>query len=111
MTDLASLLEIDGVLGALRFRDDGVLIEAVGELDRIHTDLAAEFCLANNRITQLSSDLLTTISVKPGWAREGWMMIGSSLTICTIANVACFIKNDHTALNKTLNTLSELKSL
>lgn len=111
MTELASLLEIDGVVAALRFQDDGALIEAVGELDQIFADMAAELCFANNRITHLNSDLLTTISGKTGWAPRGWMMMGGSLTICTIANVACFIKNSQTPLNKTINTLFQLKSL
>ncbi len=111
MTELASLLEIDGVVAALRFQDDGALIEAVGELDQLFTDMAAELCFANNRITHLNSDLLTTISGKEGWAPRGWMMFGSGLTICTVANVACFLRDRHTALNKILNRLFELKTL
>lgn len=111
MMDLASLLTVNGVIAALRFQDDGALMEAVGELTQIHSDLAAELCYANGRISHLNSDLLTTISGKPGWAPQGWMMIGSELSICTIANVACFIQNNHTDLNSTLNKLSELSSL
>lgn len=68
MTQLASLLEIDGVVGALRFQDDGALIEAVGEPDQIFTDMAATFCFANNRISYLNSDLLTALSEQTGWA-------------------------------------------
>ncbi|MHB8823273.1 MAG: DUF2173 family protein, partial [Thiobacillus sp.] len=49
MTDLASLLEIKGVVAALRFYDDGTLMEAAGEIDPLHTDLAAELCYANGR--------------------------------------------------------------
>ncbi|HSJ81869.1 MAG TPA: DUF2173 family protein [Thiobacillus sp.] len=109
MTDLAGLLEIKGVVAALRFYDDGTLIEAAGEIDPLHTELAAELCYANGRILHHGSDVLTTISGKAGWPPRGWVMMGDGLSICTIANVVCFVENSEVSFNETLKALSELE--
>lgn len=109
MTDLASLLEIKGVLAALRFLDDGTLLDAVGELDEQHTALAAELCYANGRIMHQGSDVLANISGVPGWPPRGWMMIGNDFSVCTIANVVCFVNNSETSFNEILNLISRLE--
>jgi roadblock/LC7 domain-containing protein len=110
MTDLASLLEIKGVVAALRFLDDGTLSEAVGAIDALHSGLAAELCYANGRIMHQGSDVLTNISGMPGWPPRGWLMIGNGLSVCATANLVCFVNNGETSLNETLNRLSELES-
>ena len=110
MTDLASLLEIEGVRAALRFLDDGTLLEAVGEIDELHAGLAAELCYANGRIMHQGSDVLANISGMPGWPPRGWMMIGDGLSVCTIANVVCFVNNREASFNEALHRISELES-
>lgn len=110
MTDLASLLEIKGVVAALRFYDDGSLMEAAGAIDPLHTDLAAELCYANGRIMHQGSDVLAAISGMAGWPPRGWMMMGDGLSICTIANVVCFVKNSEVSFNETLKALSEIEN-
>ncbi|MHB1216047.1 MAG: DUF2173 family protein [Thiobacillus sp.] len=110
MTDLASLLELKGVVAALRFYDDGSLMDAAGDIDPLHSELAAELCYANGRITHQSSDVLANISGMAGWSPRGWMMMGDGLSICTLANVVCFVRNGEASLNETLSVLSELES-
>lgn len=110
MAELTSLLEVKGVIAALRFYDDGSLVEAVGTLDPQHAGLAAELCYANGRITHQSSDVLATISGMKGWPPRGWMMMGEGLSICTIANVVCFVRNSDISFNEALKLLSELES-
>ena len=110
MTDLASLLEIERVLAALRFLDDGTLLDAVGEIDELHSALAAELCHANGRIMHQGSDILAIISGMPGWPPRGWVMIGDELSVCTIANMVCFVNNRAASFNETLHRLSELES-
>jgi roadblock/LC7 domain-containing protein len=109
MTDLTSLLEIKGVLAALRFLDDGTLAEAVGEIDELHSGLAAELCYANGRITHQGSDVLANISGMPGWPPRGWMMMGDELSVCAIANLVCFVRNSEVCFNEALNRLSQLE--
>ncbi len=110
MANLADLLETKGVIAALRFYDDGSLMEAVGKLEALHDELAAQLCHANGRIMHHGSDMLAAISGKTGWPPRGWMMIGDELSICTIANVVCFANNAEVSFNAALNELAKLES-
>lgn len=109
MIGLASLLEVKGVLAALRFRDDGTLAEAVGDIDELHSGFAAELCYANGRIMHQGSDVLANVSGVAGWSPRGWIMLGDELSVCAVANVVCFITNTETSLNETLRLLTQLE--
>lgn len=111
MTELASLLEIKGVVAVLRFYDDGTLMDAIGEIDPLHSELAAQLSYANGRITHQNSDVLASLSGMTGWAPRGWIMMGDGLSLCTLANVVCFVRNGEISFNETLNALTELGSL
>jgi roadblock/LC7 domain-containing protein len=109
MMKLASLLEVEGVVAALSFLDDGTLLEVAGEIDPLHSDFAAEICYANGRITHQSSDVLATLSGMAGWAPRGWVMLGNELSVCAIANVVCFARSGVVSFNEVLSLLSELE--
>jgi len=108
MSDLNSLSGLKGVVAALRFYDDGTLAEAAGQLDRIDTQLAAELCYANGRIMHHGSDLLMTLSGPGGWPPRGWMMVGDELSICAVAEVACFVRNREVSFNDVFRSLTEI---
>jgi roadblock/LC7 domain-containing protein len=110
MTDLTSLLALDGVVAALRFYDDGTLAEAAGELQQIDVNLAAELCYENGRILHQNSDILMTLSGAPGWPPRGWTMLGDVLSVCAIANVACFVRNGAVSFNDVFRALTEISS-
>jgi roadblock/LC7 domain-containing protein len=108
MLDLESLFVIKGVVAALRFQDDGTLAEAAGHLDQVDTQLAAELCYANGRIMHHNSDILMTLSGTAGWPTRGWMMAGDELSICGVAEVACFVRNSEVSFNDVFRTLTEI---
>jgi roadblock/LC7 domain-containing protein len=108
MSDLNSLSELKGVVATLRFYDDGSLAEAAGQLDRVDTHLAAELCHANARIMHHGSDILMTLSGSEGWPPRGWMMMGDELSICAVAEVACFVRNRDVSFNEVFRSLSEI---
>lgn len=108
MLDLESLSVLKGVVAALRFYDDGTLAEAAGHLDQIDTQLAAELCYANGRIMHHNSDILMTLSGTEGWPPRGWMMAGDELSICGIAEVACFVRNREVSFNDVFRSLTEI---
>lgn len=108
MLDLESLVVIKGVVAALRFLDDGTLAEAAGDLDQIDPQLAAELCHANGRIMHQHSDILMTLSGGEGWPPRGWMMAGDELSICGVAEVACFVRNGEVSFNDVFRTLTEI---
>lgn len=108
MLDLERLFLLDGVIAALRFQDDGTLAEAAGHLDQLDPDLAAELCFANTRILHQNCDILMTISDKAGWPPHGWMMMGEELSVCAVAEVACFVRNSEVSFNEVFRTLSDV---
>lgn len=108
MLDLESLSVLKGVVAALRFYDDGTLAEAAGHLDQVDAQLAAELCFANGRIMHHNSDILMTLSGSEGWPARGWMMAGDELSICGIAEVACFVRNSDVSFNDVFRTLTEI---
>lgn len=108
MINLESLLMVQGVITALRFNDDGSLAESVGELERTHTRLAADICYANGRMVHQGGDMLMALSGMKGWPPHGWMMMGDDMSICTVAEVACFVRNSEVSFNEVLRVLSEV---
>ena len=108
MIELKSLFTIKGVVAAFRFNDDGSLAESVGELDEVKATLAAQLCSANGRIAQQNSDVLMTLFGASDWPPKGWLMLGGELSVCTIANVVCFVSNAGVSFNVVLHALSEL---
>jgi roadblock/LC7 domain-containing protein len=108
MSDLQSLSGLKGVVAVLRFHDDGTLAEAAGHLDQVDTKLAAELCYANGRIMHHHSDILMTLSGTQGWPPRGWMMTGDELSIFTVAEVACFVRNSEVSFNEVFRTLTDM---
>jgi len=109
MTSLANLLQVHGVVAALRFFDDGSVAESVGELDPADASLAAEMCYANGRIMLQGGEIFAALSQKRGWTpSQGWMMLGDRLSVCTVAEVACFVKNGESSFNEVIKALSEV---
>ena len=108
MSDLASLFVLEGVVAAIRFYDDGTLAEAAGHLDQVDTQLAAELCYENGRIMHHGSDMLMTLSGTGGWPPRGWLMMGDELSICAVAEVACFVRNREASFNDVFRSLTEL---
>ena len=108
MSDLDSLSGLKGVVATLRFNDDGTLAEAAGQLDQLDMQLAAELCYANGRIMHHGSDVLMTISGTEGWPPRGWMMMGNELSVCAVAEVACFVRNREASFNDVFRSLAEL---
>jgi roadblock/LC7 domain-containing protein len=108
MVDLERLVLLPGVVAALRFNDDGAPAEAVGDLDQVDVQLAAELCYANGRFMHHNSDMLMTFSGKAGWPARGWMMNGARLSVCGAGEVACFVRNGEASLNALFRILDEI---
>jgi len=108
MSDLDSLSGLKGVVATLRFHDDGTLAEAAGQLDQLDMQLAAELCYANGRIMHHGSDVLMTLSGTAGWPSRGWMMMGNEMSVCAVAEVACFVRNREASFNDVFRSLEEL---
>lgn len=108
MSDLNSLSVLKGVVASLRFYDDGSLAEAAGQLDQVDMQLAAELCYENARIMHQGTDILMTLSGTEGWPPRGWVMIGDELSVCAVAEVACFVRNREVSFNDVFRSLNEI---
>lgn len=108
MHELESLFLLKGVVAALRFNDDSTLAEAVGHLDEVNAEFAAELCQANGRFLQHNGDMFQTLSGMTGWAPRGWMMAGDELSVCGLSDVACFVRNSEVSFNDVFRTLAEI---
>ena len=106
MTQLNQLMEVPGMLGAIRFLDDGSVDESIGSIDRQHANLAAELCHANTRIAQQQGDLLVAFTGLGGWSPpRGWAMAGPEISVCGMGSVACFVSNTEVSFNRLFTVL------
>ena len=106
MTQLNRLMEVQGMLGAIRFLDDGSVDECVGSIDQEYADLAAELCFANTRIAQQQGDLLVAFTGLGGWSPpRGWAMAGPEISVCGMGSVACFVSNKEISFNMLFTVL------
>jgi roadblock/LC7 domain-containing protein len=108
MHELERLSLIKGVVAALRFYDDGTLAEAAGHLDQVDAELAAELCHANGRFMQHTSDMFLTLSGAEVWTPRSWMMAGDELSVCGLADIACFVNNSEVSFSDVFRTLDEI---
>lgn len=110
MSELSNLFKYEGVVGALRFYDDGTVTESIGEFKPSHLRLAADMCYANSRLMQQSADMLSLFSRQSGWPSAGWIMIGEDFSICALADLACFVRNKDVSYNQILAVLTDINA-
>lgn len=108
MSELSHLLKYKGVVGALRFYDDGTVAESIGEFEPSHLRLAADMCFANSRLMQQSADMVALFSNQKGWPPAGWIMMGEELSVCALEDMACFVRNKDVSYNQILAALIEI---
>ena len=110
MSELSHLFRYQGVVGALRFYDDGTVAESVGEFEPSHLRLAADMCYANSRLMQQNADMLAVFSNQKGWQSAGWVMIGEELSVCALADMACFVRNKDVSYNQILAVMTDINA-
>jgi roadblock/LC7 domain-containing protein len=108
MSELSQLLKYKGVVGALRFYDDGTVAESIGEFEPSHLRLAADMCYANSRLMQQSADMVALFSNQKGWPPAGWIMMGEELSVCALEDMACFVRNKDVSYNQILAALIDI---
>lgn len=103
------LLVLDGVDAVCRFRDDGSLIEGFGLLGREDMVKLAKFAHDYRRMIQGNADQLSMFTGMPGWTPpRGWVVRGTRLSACCVANVVCIVHNELGALNDILAEMQEV---
>lgn len=105
---LKKILVLDGVVAVCRFRDDGVIMDAAGLMPQELMERLAKFAQWYRRMVSGNTDLLSLFSQMRGWSpSQGWIVRGTSMTVCSVGNTVCLIDNAQSALNEIMQALSE----
>ncbi len=100
------LLALDGVLVVCHFRDDGALVEGYGVMDEAMMTQLAKFAHDYKRMVQGNTDQFSMFTGLSGWAPPGgWIVRGIETTVCSVANLVCFISNREASINEVMREL------
>ena len=102
------LLLMDGVVAVCRFRDDGAFVEGFGRMPDAELQALAAFAHDYKRIVQGNADQLAMFTNLRGWTPPGgWIVRGSEMSVCSVANLVCVIDNREAAINAVMHDLTE----
>ncbi len=105
---IKQMLAVDGVRAVCRFRDDGAFVEGYGLLPEKELIKLAHFAHEYKRIVQGNADQLSMFTNIAGWTPPGgWMVRGSAVTVCSVANLVCTVKNTEGNLSEVMENLIE----
>ena len=105
---IKQMLAVDGVRAVCRFRDDGAYLEGYGLLPENELVKLAHFAHEYKRIVQGNADQLSMFTGIVGWTPPGgWMVHGSIVSVCSVANLVCTVKNSEGNLSEVMEHLIE----
>lgn len=105
------LLLLDGVVAVCRFRDDGAFVEGYGQMPEAELQALAHFAHEYKRIVQGNADQLAMFTNMRGWTPPGgWIVRGSGMSVCSVANLVCVIDNPEASINTVIRDLTEAAS-
>ncbi len=106
---LKKLLVLDGVMAVCRFQDDGNIMDAAGVLPADMMERMAKFAQWYRRMVSGNTDLLSLFSQMRGWTpAQGWIVHGSQISVCSVANLVCMVQNGQGSLQDIMNALQEI---
>ena len=99
MIGLDRLIEINGVVAAAQFSDDGKVIRKVGEL---REDLmeSAELCVSQNNACRSFLNTLNSKLPRNCGSLVGWIVWGSEYSVVVVGNTRVFVKTSRGDYNQ-----------
>jgi len=95
-------------MAVCRYRDDGAFIEGYGVLLEDELVALAQFAHDYKRIVQGNADQLSMFTDIRGWTPPtGWLVRGSRMSVCGVANLVCTVENDDGNLTEVMEHLIE----
>jgi roadblock/LC7 domain-containing protein len=105
---LRKILVLDGVIAVCRFQDDGTIQEGEGTMPPEMLQRLAQFAQWYRRMVSGNTDLFSLFSQMRGWTpAKGWVVHGSNITVCNMANLVAIIDNTEASLNQVMRALEE----
>ena len=106
MIGLDRLMDIEGVVAAGQFSEDGQVIRIVGEIPEDLMD-SADLCVGQNRPCR---DFLKTLNGKiprDYGSLLGWVVWGSKYSVVVVGNTRVFVKTSRGDYNQLMIDLAE----
>ena len=105
MIGLDRLMEIDGVVAAGQFSDDGAVIRKVGEIPEDLME-SAELCVRQNSVCKdFLGDLNQKLPRDYG-ALVGWVVWGSEYSVVVVGNTRVFVRTNRADYNQLMIDLT-----
>lgn len=105
---IKQLLAVDGVTAVCQFRDDGAFVEGYGLMSAAELEALAHFAHDYKRIVQGNADQLSMFTRVSGWTPpSGWIVRGSAMSVCSVANIVCTVENADGNLSEVMDYLIE----
>lgn len=105
---IKQLLAVDGVVAICHFRDDGQFVEGYGLMPDKQLESLAHFAHEYKRIVQGNADQLSMFIGIKGWTPPGgWVVRGSGMSVCSVANLVCIVDDSEANLTEVMKELSE----
>jgi len=105
---IKQMLAVDGVMAVCQYRDDGAFIEGYGVLPQDELIALAHFAHDYKRIVQGNADQLSMFTNIKGWTPPGgWIVRGTEMSVCGVANLVCTVENADGNLTEVMEHLTE----
>ena len=105
---IRQMLAIDGVVAVARFRDDGEFVEGHGLMEDRQLQDLAHFAHEYKRIVQGNADQLSMFTGMKGWTPpSGWIVRGSGMSVCSVANLVCVVEDSQGNLTDVMQELGD----
>ena len=101
MSVFSELAAMDGVIAAGEYAYRGDRYNYKGQLSDEMARMASIMCRATTMSTHMQSDILCANSENcPFDSAHGWMVRGPEFSVCVMANVFCFVRNESGVTNR-----------
>lgn len=108
MSHSSDLLEQPGVIAAGLYSRKYLLREMEGPFSSDEGSKIAALCSVTTQIMEKQGLLLSRISGKHDWENcIGWIMWGNEISVVTVGESMCVVKNQNTSFNKLVSVMKE----
>ena len=108
MSLIDELSAMPGVIAAGEYSYRGDRFSCQGQLDDEKARMASIMCRATTMAVHMQADMMKGLGTDCGCApARGWIVRGQQFSVCTIANVFCFISNQAASLNAVMEVMRD----
>lgn len=108
MSVTAELANIPGVIAAGEYSYRGDRFSYKGAINDEMALMASIMCRATTMSEHMQVGMLEKFCPECGSSPpQGWIVRGPGFTVCNIANVFCFMQNEHASLNQIMTLMRE----